>query len=59
MKKSCLASAVLAMCSLSFSGTLPATVHEKSKRARTVRMIRHLRSLGYRVEPLTAQLNPA
>ena len=35
------------------------TVHEKSKRARTVRMIRQLRSLGYRVEPLTAQLNPA
>jgi transposase len=34
-------------------------VHERSKRARTVRMIRQLRSLGYRVEPLTAQLNPA
>jgi transposase len=34
-------------------------VHERSKRARTVRMIRQLRSLGYRVEPPTAQLNTA
>src|SRR5256712_2311423 len=34
-------------------------VHERSKRARTTRMIRQLRSLGYRVEPLTVQLNPA
>jgi transposase len=34
-------------------------VHERSKRARTARMIRQLRSLGYRVEPLTVQLNPA
>jgi transposase len=33
-------------------------VHERSKRARTARMIRQLRSLGYRVEPLTVQLNP-
>jgi hypothetical protein len=29
------------------------------KRTRTARMIRQLRSLGYRVEPLTVQLNPA
>ncbi len=34
-------------------------VHERSKRARTARMIRQLRSLGYRVEPLTVQLKPA
>jgi len=34
-------------------------VCERSKRARTARMIRQLRSLGYRVEPLTVQLNPA
>jgi transposase len=34
-------------------------VHERSQRARTARMIRQLRGLGYRVEPLTAQLNPA
>jgi transposase len=34
-------------------------VGERSKRARTTRMIRQLRSLGYRVEPLTVQLNPA
>jgi transposase len=34
-------------------------VHERSKRVRTARMIRQLRSLGYRVEPLTVQLNPA
>jgi len=33
-------------------------VHERSKRVRTARMIRQLRSLGYRVEPLTVQLNP-
>jgi transposase len=33
-------------------------VHERSQRARTARMIRQLRSLGYRVEPLAAQLNP-
>ena len=32
---------------------------ERSKRARTARMIRQLRRLGYRVEPLAAQLNPA
>ena len=31
-------------------------VHERSKRARTARMIRQLRSLGYRVQPLTVQL---
>jgi transposase len=30
-------------------------VHEKLKRVRTARMIRQLRSLGYRVEPLTIQ----
>ncbi len=34
-------------------------VHERSKRVRTARMIRQLRSLGYRVEPLPVQLNPA
>jgi len=34
-------------------------VHERSKRVRTARMIRQLRSLGYRVEPLTVQPNPA
>ena len=34
-------------------------VGEKSKRARTARMIRQLRSLGYQVEPLTLQPNPA
>ncbi len=34
-------------------------VHERSKRVRTARMIRQLRSLGYRIEPLTAQPNPA
>ena len=34
-------------------------VHERSKRVRTARMIRQLRSLGYRVEPLTVQLHPA
>jgi transposase len=34
-------------------------VHERSKRARTARMIRQLRSLGYRIEPLTAQPNSA
>jgi transposase len=34
-------------------------VHERSKRARTARMIRQLRSLGYRTELLTAQPNPA
>ena len=32
---------------------------ERLKRTRTARMIRQLRSLGYRVEPLTIQLNPA
>jgi transposase len=30
-------------------------VHEKLKRVRTARMIRQLRSIGYRVEPLTIQ----
>jgi len=34
-------------------------VHERSKRVRTARMIRELRRFGYRVEPLTVQLNPA
>src|SRR3989449_4937958 len=34
-------------------------VCERLKRIRTGRMIRQLRSLGYRVEPLTVQLNPA
>ena len=34
-------------------------VSERSKRARTTRMIRQLRSLGYRIEPPTVQLNPA
>ena len=34
-------------------------VCERLKRTRTARMIRQLRSLGYRVEPLTVQLNPA
>ncbi len=34
-------------------------VHERSKRVRTARMIRQLRNLGYRVEPLTVQINPA
>jgi Transposase IS116/IS110/IS902 family len=34
-------------------------VCERLKRIRTARMIRQLRSLGYRVEPLTIQLNPA
>jgi transposase len=32
---------------------LGGAVHERSKRVRTARMIRQLRSLGYRVEPLT------
>jgi hypothetical protein len=32
---------------------------ERLKRTRTARMIRQLRSPGYRVEPLTVQLNPA
>jgi transposase len=32
---------------------------ERLKRTRTARTIRQLRSLGYRVEPLTVQLNPA
>ena len=32
---------------------------ERLKRTRTARMIRQLRSLGYRVEPLTVQVNPA
>ena len=30
-------------------------VQERSKRKRTMRMIRELRSLGYQVEPLTVQ----
>ena len=34
-------------------------VCERLKRTRTARMIRQLRSLGYRVEPLTVQVNPA
>jgi transposase len=34
-------------------------VCERLKRIRTARMIRQLRSIGYRVEPLTVQLNPA
>src|SRR6201982_22098 len=34
-------------------------VCERSKRIRTARMIRQLRSLGSRVEPLTVQINPA
>jgi transposase len=34
-------------------------VNQRSKRQRTARMIRELRSFGYRVEPLTVQLNPA
>jgi hypothetical protein len=34
-------------------------VCERLKRIRTGRTIRQLRSLGYRVEPLTVQLNPA
>src|SRR5438552_7302090 len=34
-------------------------VCERLKRIRIGRMIRQLRSLGYRVEPLTVQLNPA
>jgi transposase len=33
-------------------------VNQRSKRIRTARMIRQLRSLGYRVEPLTVQPNP-
>ena len=33
-------------------------VCERLKRIRTARMIRQLRSLGYRVEPLTLQVNP-
>ena len=35
------------------------TVCKRLKRIRTARMIRQLQSLGYRVEPLTVQLNPA
>jgi len=34
-------------------------VNQRSKQKRTARMIRELRSFGYRVEPLTVQLNPA
>ena len=34
-------------------------VNQRSKQQRTARMIRELRSFGYRVEPLTVQLNPA
>src|SRR2546428_4533883 len=34
-------------------------VCERLKRTRTARMIRQLRSLGYRVESLTVQVNPA
>jgi transposase len=34
-------------------------VCERLKRTCTARMIRQLRSLGYRVEPLTVQVNPA
>ena len=34
-------------------------VCERLKRTRTARMIRQLRSLGYHVEPLTVQVNPA
>ena len=34
-------------------------VCERLKRIRTARMIRQLQSLGYPVEPLTVQLNPA
>ena len=34
-------------------------VNQRSKQKRTVRMIRELRRFGYRVEPLTVQLNPA
>ncbi len=34
-------------------------VNQRSKQQRTARMIRQLRSFGYRVEPLTVQLNPA
>jgi transposase len=33
-------------------------VCERLKRIRTARMIRQLRSIGYRVEPLTVQVNP-
>ena len=33
-------------------------VCERLKRIRTARMIRQLRSIGYRVEPLTLQVNP-
>ena len=31
----------------------------RSKRIRTAKMIRQLRSIGYRLEPLTVQVNPA
>jgi transposase len=34
-------------------------VNEMSKRKRTMRMIRELRKLGYRVEPMAVQFNPA
>ena len=34
-------------------------VKETSKRKRTMKMIRELRKLGYRVEPIAAQFNPA
>ena len=34
-------------------------VNQRSKQQRTARMIRELRRFGYRVEPLTVQLNPA
>jgi hypothetical protein len=34
-------------------------VCERLKRTRTAPVIRQLRSLGYRVEPLTVQVNPA
>jgi hypothetical protein len=34
-------------------------VCERLKRIRTARMIRQLRSIGYRVEPLTVHVNPA
>jgi transposase len=34
-------------------------VNEMSKRKRTIKMIRELRKLGYRVEPMAVQINPA
>jgi hypothetical protein len=45
-------------CEVHYEERGPA-ICEKSKQARTARMIRQLRSLGYTVEPQTTKLKPA